>query len=54
MLSFVFIADDWYGTQKTSNDEYDGLQEIAKCDLETLEFNINHTWMKVLKKGLQK
>jgi myosin V len=52
--SFVFIADDWYGAWKISNDEYDRLQEIVKCGLETFEFNICHTWMKVLKKELQK
>jgi myosin V len=54
MLSFVFLAEDWYETQKTDNDEYDRLLEIVKHDLESLEFNIYHTWMKVLKKKLQK
>lgn len=54
MLSFVFLAEDWYETQKTDNYEYDRLLEIVKHDLESLEFNIYHTWMKVLKKRLQK
>ncbi|KAK0626681.1 putative myosin MYO2 [Immersiella caudata] len=54
MLSFVFLAEDWYEAQKTDNYEYDRLLEIVKHDLESLEFNIYHTWMKVLKKKLQK
>jgi myosin-5 len=54
MLSFVFLAEDWYEQQKTDNYEYDRLLEIVKHDLENLEFNIYHTWMKVLKKKLQK
>jgi myosin V len=54
MLSFVFLAEDWYAQQKTENYEYDRLLEIVKHDLESLEFNIYHTWMKVLKKKLQK
>ncbi|KAA6411786.1 MAG: myosin MYO2 [Lasallia pustulata] len=54
MLSFVFLAEDWYEAQKTENYEYDRLLEIVKHDLESLEFNIYHTWMKVLKKKLQK
>ena len=54
MLSFVFLAEEWYETQKTDNYEYDRLLEIVKHDLESLEFNIYHTWMKVLKKKLQK
>lgn len=54
MLSFVFLAEDWYEEQKTDNYEYDRLLEIVKHDLESLEFNIYHTWMKVLKKKLQK
>jgi myosin-5 len=53
-LSFVFLAEDWYEAQKTDNYEYDRLLEIVKHDLESLEFNIYHTWMKVLKKKLQK
>ena len=53
-LSFVFLAEDWYEAQKTDNFEYDRLLEIVKHDLESLEFNIYHTWMKVLKKKLQK
>lgn len=54
MLSFVFLAEDWYEAQKTDNYEYDRLLEIVKHDLESLEFNIYHTWMKVLKKRLFK
>ena len=54
MLSFVFLAEDWYETQKTDNFEYDRLLEIVKHDLESLEFNIYHTWMKFLKKKLHK
>ncbi len=54
MLSFVFLAEDWYEAQKTDNYEYDRLLEIVKHDLESLEFNIYHTWMKVLKKKLVK
>lgn len=54
MLSFVFLAEDWYVQQKTENYEYDRLLEIVKHDLESLEFNIYHTWMKVLKKKLHK
>ncbi|KAI3323126.1 P-loop containing nucleoside triphosphate hydrolase protein [Xylariaceae sp. AK1471] len=54
MLSFVFLAEDWYEAQKTDNYEYDRLLEIVKHDLESLEFNIYHTWMKILKKKLQK
>ena len=54
MLSFVFLAEDWYEAQKTDNYEYDRLLEIVKHDLESLEFNIYHTWMKVLKKRLHK
>ncbi|KAF2861957.1 hypothetical protein K470DRAFT_275820 [Piedraia hortae CBS 480.64] len=54
MLSFVFLAEDWYESQKTDNYEYDRLLEIVKHDLESLEFNIYHTWMKVLKKKLHK
>ncbi|EGE04139.1 myosin Myo4 [Trichophyton equinum CBS 127.97] len=54
MLSFVFLAEDWYEAQKTDNYEYDRLLEIVKHDLESLEFNIYHTWMKGLKKKLFK
>ena len=54
MLSFVFLAEDWYEAQKSDNHEYDRLLEIVKHDLESLEFNIYHTWMKQLKRKLQK
>ena len=54
ILSFVFLAEDWYVAQKDENYEYARLLEIVKHDLESLEFNIYHTWMKVLKKKLQK
>ena len=33
MLSFVFLAEDWYEAQKTDNYEYDRLLEIVKHDL---------------------
>ena len=36
MLSFVFLAEDWYEAQKTDNYEYDRLLEIVKHDLESL------------------
>ena len=54
ILSFVFLAEDWYEAQKDENYEYARLLEIVKHDLESLEFNIYHTWMKVLKKKLQR
>jgi len=54
MLSFVFLAEDWYEIQKKDDFAYDRLLEVVKHDLESLEFNIYHTWMKVLKKKLQK
>ncbi|CCX12012.1 P-loop containing nucleoside triphosphate hydrolase protein [Pyronema domesticum] len=54
MLSFVFLAEDWYELQKKDNFEYDRLLDIVKHDLESLEFNIYHTWMKVLKRKLHK
>jgi myosin-5 len=54
MLSFVFLAEDWYEAQKSDNFEYDRLLDIVKHDLESLEFNIYHTWMKALKRKLQK
>ena len=54
ILSFVFLAEDWYEAQKDENYEYARLLEIVKHDLESLEFNIYHTWMKILKKKLQK
>lgn len=54
MLSFVFLAEDWYEMQKKEDFEYDRLLEIVKHDLESLEFNIYHTWMKVLKRRLHK
>ena len=54
VLSFVFLAEDWYEAQKADSYEYDRLLDIVKHDLESLEFNIYHTWMKVLKKKLQK
>ncbi|EPS37177.1 hypothetical protein H072_9168 [Dactylellina haptotyla CBS 200.50] len=54
MLSFVFLAEDWYEAQKSDDFEYDRLLEVVKHDLESLEFNIYHTWMKILKKRLYK
>lgn len=54
MLSFVFLAEVWYENQKKEDYEYDRLLEIVKHDLESLEYNVYHTWMKVLKKRLHK
>lgn len=54
MLSFVFLAEDWYDIQKKDDYEYDRLLEVVKHDLESLEFNIYHTWLRVLKRKLQK
>lgn len=54
MFSFVFLAKDWYECQKKDSGEYDRLLTLVKHDLESLEFNIYHTWMKVLKKKLHK
>lgn len=54
MLSFVFLAEVWYENQKNEDMEYDRLLEIVKHDLESLEYNVYHTWMKVLKKRMQK
>lgn len=54
MLSFIFLAKDWYEQQKTGSNEYDHLLEIFKHNLESLEFSIYHTWMKVLKRKLCK
>lgn len=54
MLSFVFLAEDWYEAQKSDDEGYDRLLEVVKHDLESLEFNIYHTWMKALKKRLHK
>ncbi|EFR02798.1 hypothetical protein MGYG_05798 [Nannizzia gypsea CBS 118893] len=52
--SSIVSLQDWYKAQKTDNYEYDRLLEIVKHDLESLEFNIYHTWMKGLKKKLFK
>ena len=54
MLSFAFFAEDWYETQKKDGYVRDNLLQIVKHDLESLEFNIYHTWMKALKRKLQR
>ena len=54
MLSFAFFAEDWYETQKKDGYVHDNLLQIVKHDLESLEFNIYHTWMKALKRKLQR
>jgi myosin V len=54
MLSFTFLAEDLFEQQRTDNSEYNGLLEIVKHDFESLEFNIYHIWMKMLKRELQK
>ncbi|KAI9767590.1 MAG: Myosin type-2 heavy chain 1 [Geoglossum simile] len=51
MLSF---AEDLYEQQRTNNSKYDRLLEIVTHDLECLEYNIYHIWMKMLKRELQK
>ncbi|KAJ5318726.1 Myosin type-2 heavy chain 1 variant 2 [Penicillium atrosanguineum] len=52
MLSFVFMAEDQYEVGETGDYGYNRLLEIVKHDLESLESNIYHTWMKVLKRSL--
>ncbi|OLL22261.1 Myosin-2 [Neolecta irregularis DAH-3] len=60
MLSFVFIAEkDMLLNSSSEMDEaewqeFDRLVSIVKHDLESLEYNIYHTWMKELKKRLYK
>lgn len=54
MLSFVLIAKDWHETQYVDDIRNDGLLRTLKCDLESLEFNIYLTWMKCLKKSIDK
>lgn len=60
ILSFVWLAEtDILNPENTDMDdtewqEYDRLISIVKHDLESLEFNIYHTWMKELKKRLHK
>ena len=60
ILSFVWLAEgDILNTENTDMgaiewQDYDRLISIVKHDLESLEFNIYHTWMKELKKRLSK
>jgi hypothetical protein len=42
-----------YEQQKTNKFRSDRLLDIVKHGLESLEFNIHHTWMKGLEKNLQ-
>lgn len=60
VLSFVWLAEgDILSNDNTDMgdmewQDYDRLISIVKHDLESLEFNIYHTWMKELKKRLHK
>lgn len=54
ILSFVLLAEEWYLSQKENNHSYSTLLEIVKHDLESLEFNIYHIWMKALKSTIHK
>ncbi|KAK9429667.1 P-loop containing nucleoside triphosphate hydrolase protein [Lipomyces doorenjongii] len=61
MLSFVCLAElNIVENEQTTNmdpvefQEYERLVGMVKHDLENLEFNIYHTWMKELKKILHK
>jgi myosin V len=61
MLSFVCVAEsELLAPVATSQmddlewQEYDRLVSIVKHDLESLQFNIYHTWMKQLKTRLHK
>ncbi|KAK9481064.1 P-loop containing nucleoside triphosphate hydrolase protein [Lipomyces japonicus] len=58
MLSFVYLAESSVVSQQKNDvgdvelEEYILLLSVVKHDLENLEFNIYHTWMKELKKIL--
>ncbi|BFZ53854.1 Myosin type-2 heavy chain 1 [Savitreella phatthalungensis] len=59
VLSFVWMAEgdilkDNAGMDDLQWQEYDRLISLVRHDLESLEFNIYHTWMKELKKRLSK
>lgn len=61
MLSFVFLAEINIVENERSNEmgemefqEYERLVGLVKHDLENLEFNIYHTWMKELKRLIYK
>ncbi|KAK9470581.1 P-loop containing nucleoside triphosphate hydrolase protein [Dipodascopsis tothii] len=61
MLSFVFLAEtniiqSGAHAEMGANEfqEYERLVGLVKHDLENLEFNIYHTWMKELKKQMHK
>lgn len=53
MLSFVPFAEDLYENQIKENYDFTRALEIVKHGLESLEFDIYHAWMKVLKGKLQ-
>jgi len=61
MLSFVCVAESELLAPVATSEmddlewqEYDRLVSIVKHDLESLQFNIYHTWMKQLKTRLHK
>lgn len=59
MLSFVWMAEgdilrDNAGMDDVQWQEYDRLISLVRHDLESLEYNIYHTWMKELKKRVHK
>ena len=54
MLSFVPFAEDLYEFQIKDDYDFARVLEIAKHGLESLEFDIYHAWMKVLKAKLQR
>ena len=47
VLSFALLAKDWYNIQK--EDELGRLLETFRHDLESLQFDIYHAWMRALK-----
>ena len=54
MLSFVPLAEVLYEIQIKDDYDFARVLEIAKHGLESLEFDIYHAWMKVLKGKLQR
>lgn len=54
MISFVFIAEDWYEIQRQDDYEFGCVLETARYDLESLEISIYHAWMGILKRKLQR
>ena len=53
MLSFVPFAEDLYEIQIKDDYDFARVLEVAKHDLESLEFDVYHTWMKALKRKLR-